>query len=256
MNKIYIKDNQITTEINDDINITYENILDILKINIHINQNTTLELLDIGLESKLDIKIYIEKDKTLNLIEGRRVLKSKIQNKYFLKENSTLNIERLYQVNEAKQMDLIFLNEPKATAKIEFTNIALDKGKYSLISYHNASLTNFYIKNRGVSLKKGSLEYRITGIVYNNMKKCIIDQNNRILSLNDNKNLIKPILLIEEEDVVANHSAYIGSVSDEELFYFLSRGISKEQATNLILQGYINTTNESLQKIIEWEVIK
>lgn len=254
MNKIYIKNNQITSNLNNDLKLTYENTFDILKIKIHVNKNTTLELLDIGDTSKLDIKIYIEKNKTLNLIEGRRVNKSKIQNKYFLKENSILNIERLYQIKEAKQMDLIFLNEPKANVSINFTNISLGKGKYSLISYHNASLTNFDIKNRGVTLKKGSIEYHITGIVYNNMKKCVINQNNRILALNNEKNIIKPVLLIEEEDVIANHSAHIGSISDKEMFYFLSRGISIEQATNLILQGYIKNTNESLQKIIEWEV--
>ena len=253
MNKLHIKNNKIIKQdIDSSIKISIkEGIYDILKIELHILKDTTLEFIDFSDTSKLDIKIYVDSNITFNLYEGRNAKKSKIQNKFYVQENSVVNVERLYQIKHAKQLDLIFLNETNAMVNINFINVALDQGKYDIISYHNACKTKFIIKNRGVTLKKGSLSYHVTGIVYNGTKGCVVDQNNRILTLNDEKNLIKPVLLIEEEDVIANHSAYIGSIKPEELFYLTSRGLSSSEATNLIVKGYIQTTNDSLQNIVD-----
>ncbi|HRF71073.1 MAG TPA: SufD family Fe-S cluster assembly protein, partial [Candidatus Pelethenecus sp.] len=40
-------------------------------------------------------------------------------------------------------------------------------------------------------------------------------------------------------DVIANHGASIGKMSDESLFYLMSRGLSKQEAFLLILEGII-----------------
>ena len=53
--------------------------------------------------------------------------------------------------------------------------------------------------------------------------------------MTENKCIIKPNLFIDEEDVVANHSALIGTFSSDEIFYLMSRGISKEESFNLLL---------------------
>ena len=50
----------------------------------------------------------------------------------------------------------------------------------------------------------------------------------------------KPILLIDEFDVVANHGASIGKMSDYSLFYLMSRGLTKKEAFLLVLNGIIN----------------
>ena len=55
----------------------------------------------------------------------------------------------------------------------------------------------------------------------------------------DSKITSCPILLIDEYDVVANHGAAIGKMSDESLFYLMSRGLKKTEAFLLILEGII-----------------
>ena len=57
---------------------------------------------------------------------------------------------------------------------------------------------------------------------------------------NDSVVVAKPILLIDEFDCFANHGASIGKMSDEDLFYLMSRGLTKNEAFLLILQGIIN----------------
>jgi Fe-S cluster assembly protein SufD len=50
-----------------------------------------------------------------------------------------------------------------------------------------------------------------------------------------------PNLEIDENDVKAGHAATVGKVNELELFYLMSRGISKEAATNLIVQGFLQS---------------
>ena len=47
-----------------------------------------------------------------------------------------------------------------------------------------------------------------------------------------------PSLEIDENDVICGHAAAVGKIDEEQLFYLASRGLSKEQATQLVVQGF------------------
>jgi len=49
-----------------------------------------------------------------------------------------------------------------------------------------------------------------------------------------------PILEIENNDVKCSHSVSISRPSEEELFYLMSRGMSRKSATSLIAKGFLN----------------
>ncbi|PZE21437.1 Fe-S cluster assembly protein SufD [Paenibacillus xerothermodurans] len=48
-----------------------------------------------------------------------------------------------------------------------------------------------------------------------------------------------PILLIDEDDVKAGHAASVGQVNPEQIYYLMSRGISKEEAQRLVIYGFL-----------------
>lgn len=48
-----------------------------------------------------------------------------------------------------------------------------------------------------------------------------------------------PILLIDEDDVTAGHAASVGQVNPEQVYYLMSRGISKREAEKLIINGFL-----------------
>lgn len=48
-----------------------------------------------------------------------------------------------------------------------------------------------------------------------------------------------PILLIDEDDVTAGHAASVGQVNQEQIYYLMSRGISRETAESLIIYGFL-----------------
>lgn len=48
-----------------------------------------------------------------------------------------------------------------------------------------------------------------------------------------------PSLKIKEKDVTVGHEATVGKVGEEQLFYLRSRGLNEEEATGLIINGFI-----------------
>lgn len=50
----------------------------------------------------------------------------------------------------------------------------------------------------------------------------------------------EPELEIEANRVKASHSASVGKIDDEQLFYLKSRGIEETKAKNIIVNGFIN----------------
>ncbi|MEC0089401.1 Fe-S cluster assembly protein SufD [Paenibacillus macquariensis] len=48
-----------------------------------------------------------------------------------------------------------------------------------------------------------------------------------------------PILLIDEDDVTAGHAASVGQVNAEQVYYLMSRGISRIEAEALIIYGFL-----------------
>lgn len=48
-----------------------------------------------------------------------------------------------------------------------------------------------------------------------------------------------PILLIDEDDVMAGHAASVGQVNPEQVHYLMSRGINRQEAERLIIYGFL-----------------
>ena len=72
-------------------------------------------------------------------------------------------------------------------------------------------------------------------------------QLSRGVILDDDSNVTaNPILLIDEYDCFANHGAEIGKINDEDLFYLMSRGLSKTEAFTLMLQGMVRPYIDSI----------
>jgi Fe-S cluster assembly protein SufD len=49
-----------------------------------------------------------------------------------------------------------------------------------------------------------------------------------------------PILLIDEDDVKAGHAASVGQVNADQVYYLMSRGISRKEAERLIIHGFLD----------------
>jgi Fe-S cluster assembly protein SufB len=48
-----------------------------------------------------------------------------------------------------------------------------------------------------------------------------------------------PTIEIDESDVTVGHEASVSKVGEEQLFYLMSRGLSEEEATTMVVSGFI-----------------
>ena len=55
-----------------------------------------------------------------------------------------------------------------------------------------------------------------------------------------------PVIEIDEDDVSVGHEATVSKVSDEQLFYLMSRGMNQEEAASMIVQGFIEPLAKEL----------
>ncbi|MCR2804361.1 Fe-S cluster assembly protein SufD [Paenibacillus soyae] len=86
-------------------------------------------------------------------------------------------------------------------------------------------------------------------------------QTERVLMLSPKaRGDANPILLIDEDDVTAGHAASVGQVNPEQVYYLMSRGISRQDAERLIIYGFlapvvseisVEAVRNQLQRLLE-----
>lgn len=245
--KLLNSDEKIIVSLSDKFDI-----YDVTKINIFVKESTSIEFdFKCKCESKYDIAIELDDNVCADLFINKDVKNIKVQYKYYIKSNCTLNINKFYECKCVRELDLIYLNGVNSKIYYDFKTLGLGKQKYDIMVYHNFKDTASEIKNKGVSIGKGNITFNVTGIVYKGIKNCNLNQNNKIVNMNDVENIIKPVLIIDEQDVVANHSAYIGKFDSDEIFYMTSRGINELDAIKLLLEGFLRTDNIDVAKKID-----
>lgn len=136
-------------------------------------------------------------------------------------------------------------------SKLNFYNMSIiDKKITNKINiYHQNKETISNVICHGISYDKGDLTFIINGYIKKGMINSLCNQSSRIINLGKGKSKIEPNLFIEEFASTANHSAYTGPFNESLLFYLETKGISKKEAFNLLLKGFIKI--ETLPKDYE-----
>ena len=65
-----------------------------------------------------------------------------------------------------------------------------------------------------------------------------------------------PMLLCYEEDISGNHATAVGKINKKELFYIMSRGFTKQEATKLLVKAkFSNIINEIFDEKLKEDMI-
>ena len=126
-------------------------------------------------------------------------------------------------------------------AKLDFYLMTITDKKITneVNVYHQNKNTTSNVICHGISYLKGDLKFSVNGYIKKGMIGSICNQSSRIINLDEGKSLIEPNLFIDEFDSVANHSAYTGPFDEKSLFYLETKGISRKEAFNLLLNGFM-----------------
>ncbi|KZE36471.1 Fe-S cluster assembly protein SufD [Bhargavaea cecembensis] len=97
-----------------------------------------------------------------------------------------------------------------------------------------------YILQHGVMKEEASTIFNGIGKIEHGASKSDAVQESRVLMLSEKaRGDANPILLIDEDDVTAGHAASVGRVDPLQLYYLMSRGISRVEAERLIVHGFL-----------------
>jgi uncharacterized protein len=79
----------------------------------------------------------------------------------------------------------------------------------------------------------------------------------RGLILNDGASITAvPELTSRFKDVEMSHEAAVGRIADKEINYLMSRGLDRDEATSLIVRGFLDVSILGLPKALRGEVDK
>ena len=105
---------------------------------------------------------------------------------------------------------------------------------------HFGKYTESNILKHGVMKDSATTIFNGIGKIEHGASKSIAEQESRVLMLSEKaRGDANPMLLIDEDDVVAGHAASVGRVDPVQLYYMMSRGIQKHEAERLIIHGFL-----------------
>ncbi len=170
---------------------------------------------------------------------------------YNIEEKVSLKIYH-YNVNSNTKV-IININKEGAEVEYHYSTINYKDNDFKIIVNHNKENTTSNIYNHGVNILNNKLHFDISGIVNKNIENCTCNQENQIINLSDGVSTILPILLIDNYNVSSSHSAYIGKFKEDILFYLMSRGISRDTATKLLIKSLLINSGNDNEELIKFK---
>lgn len=135
---------------------------------------------------------------------------------FFLEKGTNINILSGQRLDNEKQLHVVstVFHKPETYCKQDF---------------------RFVVDDKAVSSFKGVI------VIDKESKKVESYMNNKNLLLSKKaKAFSKPQLNIENNDVACSHGSSTGALDKEQLFYLQTRGLTKKDATKLLVDAFIN----------------
>ena len=136
-------------------------------------------------------------------------------------------------------------------ARAEFTGVTfagagqnLDTGAKMV---HIGKDTSSYINTRSISKGGGISTYRSAVVIQNQAKNAKSSASCQSLMLDDeSRSDTLPAIDVRTNKADVGHEAKIGRISEDDVFYLMSRGISEEEAKSLIVSGFADSVSKEL----------
>lgn len=227
-NDVLLDDIKIQAEPNTKSNflIDYENIDDKKSLRnsvlyVYAKENSTVNIYLVSRQNDISkifqsVAVITKENSRVNLYQVELGMGNKIFSCHgnLIGDNSTFNIDGAYFLEKNQTFDILYNND--IYAKHSDTNITINGIQKDNSKKVFKGTLDF---KRGSSASKGTEEEYVT----------LLDKTVRSKSL--------PIILCSEENITGNHAASAGQLDEDMLFYIMSRGFSRSEATSLIVEA-------------------
>lgn len=136
-------------------------------------------------------------------------------------------------------------------AHCEFTGVTFaGKGQYLDTGskvIHNAPNTTSNINSKSISKDGGVCIYRGSVVIGEKAEgaKSNVSCESLMLDEQSQSDTI-PAIVIKNDNVDLGHEAKIGRISDEAIFYLMSRGLSEDEARAMLVRGFVEPVSKAL----------
>lgn len=135
-------------------------------------------------------------------------------------------------------------------AKAHIFAFALDKDspqELSIIQKHTARHTTSEVMFRSVLSGKAESHYRgLIHITKSGNQSTATQESRALLLSKEARHTSIPSLEILPRDVICHHKASATPFNQDSLYYLESRGLTKEQASRTLINGFIETSFEAI----------
>lgn len=207
--------------------------------------------------SEHNLNITINENANLTLVEILRPGVSKVSKiNASLSDNANLRVIQVFLSGREGYFDLTVDLLGKGS-NVTVDSAYLLKGENTLgmnyVINHIGRDTHCDLLTRGVLYSGAEKSYKGTIDFKKGAKGAVGNEIEEVLLMDDDViNKSVPVILCAEEDVEGNHGASIGRLSEEMLFYMLSRGIEEQDIYKMMARARV----ESVARLIEDESLR
>ena len=144
----------------------------------------------------------------------------------------------------------IILNKKGVTVELLALFALKDSESVSLFtkSVHKVPHTTCTVSVKGALFDSSASNYIGKIIIEKPAQQTVSYLEDNILSIgNKTKNASQPILEIEADDVKASHGATTGRIDADQIYYLMSRGLSKQDAEKVVILGFFEALLSQVQ---------
>jgi|SRR5690554_1122674 len=220
-----------------------------LNYNIVVKDNTRVNITNIYFDIKQPVKVLMEmicevnSKVHLNTFINASVEVDTISNIYCLDYATLYLTDMFLNQDKTKHIANVFLvnNDTESHMTNVIINNSGHEQNYDYNIYHDALNTKSSIHNFGIVQKESISVFDNKGIIKEGAKGSDLSQQTKGIILDLYSTIIaNPILEIDENDVAANHGASIGAIDEKDLYYLMSRGLTREHSERLLIEAFIS----------------
>ncbi len=194
---------------------------------LNLDKDTIIYFID------CDIKLDIVCNRNIKVYEY--VSYSNINANYIINSNLNLNIFSVDSSIDNKMN----LNVENIKLNYNYSTINDHDNVYNLSVFHNKKNTCSNACNHGININDKKLDFIINGYILKESVNVVCNQDNKIIIMDNNNSSIKPNLFVDNNEISANHSAYIGKFKKDDIFYLMSRGINYDDANKMLAKSFL-----------------
>lgn len=112
---------------------------------------------------------------------------------------------------------------------------------------HAAPRTSSTVSSKSISKEGGNTTYRSAVVIRPEAKKskCSVICESLMMD-NKSRSDTVPVMDVRNDEVDIGHEAKIGRISEESIFYLMTRGLNEEEAKAMIVRGFVEPITKEL----------